>query len=175
MEANAACCQLAQIKNHCKRHRRQRSRICSPTSLPAFCFKKWKVTRLLSCVIVELLMRFPSKSSTLKHRVQSAQILGYEKSVRHMQALPHSYAKRAKEFMMYAASSQWHHNVHKSCLSWCWLVCWLLLFYRSRFCMSSQKTHKYTHTHTTHTSLTFVFVRTFHRPLKLRGAVKIHQ
>lgn len=94
--------QLAQIKDHCKDtddsvHRSAAQRLCLIST--------FKLGRLLSCVIVQRLMRFPSKSYTFKHIVQTAQMLGYEKSVRHMQVLPHSYAKRAKvEFMMYAAS-----------------------------------------------------------------------
>lgn len=71
-----------------------------------FGYKTRKVTTL-SCVIVQLRTRSASESSALKHRVECAQMLGYGKSARHTQALPHSYAKRAKEeFLMYAAPSQ---------------------------------------------------------------------
>lgn len=101
--ANAARCQLAQIKNHCVRQRRQRSRICSPASLPAFCLKHG---RLLSCVIVHLLMRFPSKSSTLKHREQCAQMLGYEKSV--------STCKRCLILMQREQKKSWCMQPHPS-------------------------------------------------------------
>lgn len=49
VEAKAVRRQLAQIKNYCKRHRRQRSQICSPAPLPAFHFKTWKVAFMCNC------------------------------------------------------------------------------------------------------------------------------